>query len=99
MKILHKLANSSKVIPLGTPDFATLHTQKGDRITHEGFVIEAPYAGESEREKKHTYGLLFNVDEARAFHAALTELLGRFDSEQLPDFTVVNLLDDLGNDD
>lgn len=98
MKLLHTLATKTNEIQLGTPDFATLHRRRGTEITHAGFLIEAQYAGPNEKQAKHKYGLVFDVDEARAFYDALGQLLSRFDGPDLPEHHLEEEIGDIEED-
>jgi hypothetical protein len=78
MKLYHKLKSKRNEIPLGLPKFGTEHKMKAGEVSHEGWFLEA-----EQEDKGHVYTLMFSPDEARKFHAALTQMLDRFDDDTL----------------
>ena len=84
MELIHHLATKANVIPLGEPEFSTRHREAGGQVTHRGWSITAPYAGDVERNKKHRYELLFTPEEAQEFAHWLLAMLPNLQGPGLP---------------
>jgi len=46
-----------------------------EKVTYEGFVISATYAGENDRQAKHEYGVLWTMEELQVLKAALNKMV------------------------